>query len=67
MKLSLRLMFEALLRGLRLVGLQACEDALTNNRNRIFLKSQPLGDEENELSHKGSGSGGAQPEELEHR
>lgn len=67
MKLSLRLMFEALLRGLRLVGLQACEDALTNNRNRIFLKNQPLGDDETESSLKGSGSGGAQPEELARR
>lgn len=39
MNFSMRFIFEALLRTLRLVGLQACEQALFNKRNGLFLKS----------------------------
>ncbi|MBX8801021.1 hypothetical protein HBA92_09670 [Ochrobactrum sp. MR28] len=39
MNFSMRFIFEALLRTLRLVGLQACEQALSNKRDGLFLKS----------------------------
>ncbi|MDR2309529.1 MAG: hypothetical protein LBE54_00930 [Brucellaceae bacterium] len=39
MNFSMRFIFEALLRTLRLVGLQACEQALSNKRDGLFLKN----------------------------
>lgn len=39
MNFSMRFIFEALLRSLRLVGLQACEQALSQKRDNLFLKS----------------------------
>lgn len=38
MNFSMRFIFEALLRSLRLVGLQACEQALSQKRDNLFLK-----------------------------
>lgn len=40
MNFSMRVLFEALLRSLRLIGLQACEQALSNKRDELFLKSR---------------------------
>lgn len=37
MNFSMRFIFEALLRSLRLVGLQACEQALSQKRDNLFL------------------------------
>lgn len=39
MNFSMRFIFEALLRSLRLVGLQACEQALSRKRDGLFFKS----------------------------
>lgn len=39
MNFSMRFIFEALLRSLRLVGLQACEQALSQKRDNLFLKN----------------------------
>ena len=42
MNFSMRFIFEALLRTLRLVGLQACEQALSNKRDGLFLKNPDI-------------------------
>ena len=39
MNFSMRFIFETLLRSLRLVGLQACEQALAKKRDGLLLKS----------------------------
>lgn len=42
MNFSMRFIFETLLRSLRFVGLQACEQALSQKRDNLFLKdSEP--------------------------
>lgn len=45
MNFSMRFLFETLLRSLRLIGLQACEQALSDKRDSLFLKAAERSDD----------------------
>lgn len=42
MKISVRFIIDTLLRSLRLLGLQACDEAMARNRDRLAVKKAPL-------------------------
>ena len=42
MKFSIGFLFETLLRSLRLLGLQACEGALSKNRDNLFTQRNKI-------------------------